>query len=315
MSFTRNAFVMLLLCVVGVGCSNGSSAPSAESAATSNGESATTGGPPVAGISADAAQKAGIETRTAEPARIRTTLKLYGSIKPNAEREQEIRARYPGVVRSVEKRTGDTVKQGETLLSIESSESLQVYTIRAPLSGHVLLRSTNPGEAVDSSMVLMRVADLSSVWAEFAVFARDLTHVRRDMQVVFRGADADEAAESKISYVARAGHADSQSVVARAVAENKDGRWVPGQFISGDVVTDDVQVVVAVVPTAIQKIKGKPVVFVQTEKGFEPREVQIGRRSAEALEIRGGLSAGERYVAKNSFVVKAEVLKSEAEED
>ena len=315
MSLIRVFLVSLSLCAA-AGCSDGTGAQSAGSPTESKEASAQDGdSPAAAGISAEAAQKAGIELQTAGPARIRTTLQLYGSIKPNAEREQDIRARYPGVVRSVEKRIGDTVKRGEPLLSIESSESLQVYTIRAPLSGQVLLRNANPGDAVDSSTVLLRVADLSSLWAEFAVFARDLAHVRRDMPVSFRGADADETGESKISYIAPAGHADSQSVVARAVVDNKDGRWVPGQFISGDVVTDDVQVPVAVVPAAIQKIKGRPVVFVQTGKGFEPREIEIGRRGAEALEIRSGLAAGEQFVAKNSFVVKAEVLKSEAEAD
>jgi membrane fusion protein, heavy metal efflux system len=315
MSLQRIVLVSLLLCAAS-GCSDGTRAESAGAPADSKEASVESeGSPAAAGISAEAARKAGIEIQTAGPAQIRTTLQLYGSIKPNAEREQEVRARYPGIVRSVNKRTGDAVKQGESLLSIESSESLQVYTIRAPLSGQVLLRNANPGDAVDGTMVLMRVADLSSLWAEFAVFARDLAHVRRDMRVSFRGADADEAGESKISYVAPAGHADSQSVVARAVVENKDGRWVPGQFISGDVVTNDVQVAVAVAPAAIQKIKGQTVVFVQTAQGFEPRDVEIGRRGAEALEIRSGLAAGEQFVAKNSFVVKAEVLKSEAEED
>ena len=145
-------------------------------------ESATKpGAPATAPISAEAAQKAGIEIATAGPARIRTTLVLYGSIKPNAEREQDVRARYPGVVRSVDKRTGDAVKQGDVLLTVESSESLQVYSIRAPLTGQVLARSVNPGDAVDSSTVLMKVADLSTLWAEFAVFARDLGHVRPGM--------------------------------------------------------------------------------------------------------------------------------------
>jgi cobalt-zinc-cadmium efflux system membrane fusion protein len=168
---------------------------------------------------------------------------------------------------------------------------------------------------VDASRVLMKVADLSSVWGEFAVFARDLAHVRRGMRLSFRGAGADETGESSISYVAPAGHADSQSVVARAVVENRDGRWVPGQFISGDVVTAEAQVPVAVAPSAVQKIKGRPVVFVQTSESFEARAVEIGRHDEAAVEITSGLEAGERVVAKNSFVVKAEVLKSEAEED
>jgi cobalt-zinc-cadmium efflux system membrane fusion protein len=303
------AVAFLVLGVVG-GCSSKKS--DGGDAAISEQPSAEGGG---ARISAQAAERAGIEVSAAAPGRIRETLTLYGSIKPNAEQERDIRARYPGVIRSVHKSAGDSVNKGDVLLTVESNESLQVYSVVSPLGGQVLERSANPGDAVDASMVLMKVADLSSVWAEFALFARDLAHVRRGMRVSFRGADADETGESNISYVAPAGHADSQSVVARAIVENRDGRWVPGQFISGDVVTADVQVAVAVAPGAIQKIKGRPVVFVQMSEGFEARAVEIGRHDEAAVEIMSGLAAGEHVVAKNSFVVKAEVLKSEAEED
>lgn len=268
-----------------------------------------------AAISPEAAERAGIGIAQAGPARIRETLTLYGSIRSNAERELEIRARYPGVVRSVAKRAGDAVSKGDELLSVESNESLQIYPIRSPLSGQVLDRRTNPGDAVDSSTVLMRVADFSSVWAEFAIFARDLGHVRPGMRVLFRGADAQDNGEAVVTYVAPAGHADSQSVVARATVDNRAGRWVPGQFITGDIVIAEAQVPVAVKPTALQDLGGKTMVFVENGKGFTARPVQVGKRSADAVEIAHGLAAGERYAAQNSYLIKADLMKAEAEED
>lgn len=310
-------FLVGLLVFSLAGCSGGatdSKAAAAEKDPKAE-EAAPAGGAVAAAIGPDAAKKAGIELATAGPARIRTTLSLYGSIRQNTEREQDIRARYPGVVRSVAKRTGDTVKEGEVLLTVESSESLQVYSIRAPLSGQVLVRSTNPGDAVDSSTVLMKVADLSSVWAEFAVFARDLSHVRPGMTVLFRGPDADQSGEAKLTYVAPAGRGDSQSVVARAVVDNRDGRWVIGQFVTGDIVTADVQVPVAVEPAALQELNEKTNVFIQTDRGFEPRTVKVGRRSRDFVEITEGVEAGASYAAKNSYLIKADLLKGEAEED
>lgn len=305
------------LSVLLAACSGGEATSTAEKSVTSETAASTAKPGPLASapISAQAAQKAGIEIATAAPARIRTILVLYGSIKPNAEHEQDVRARYPGVVRSVGKRTGDTVKQGEVLMTVESSESLQVYSIRAPLTGQVLARSVNPGDAVDSSTVLMKVANLSTLWAEFAVFARDLGHVRPGMTVLFRGPDDAESGEAKLNYVAPAGHADSQSVVARAVVDNRKGTWVAGQFLTGDIVTADVQAPVTVQPSALQEFEDKTMVFVQTGAGFEPRPVQVGRRSRDAVEIVQGLEAGVRYAAKNSYLIKADLLKGEAEED
>ncbi len=159
------------------GCAKQSS--SAAGTAQPEKKVATAGG----AISPAAASAAGIEVVQAGPARIRTALTLYGTIRPNAEREQEIRARYPGVVRSVAKRAGDSVKQGEELLTVESNESLQTYPIRSQYTGRLLERRTNPGDAVDGSAVLMRVADLSTVWIEFSVFARDLDYVRPGMTI------------------------------------------------------------------------------------------------------------------------------------
>jgi cobalt-zinc-cadmium efflux system membrane fusion protein len=43
--------------------------------------------------------------------------------------------------------------------------------------------------------------------------------------------------------------------------------------------------------------------------------VELGDSDPKFVEIRAGLSAGERYVAENSFVVKAEMGKGEAEHD
>jgi membrane fusion protein, heavy metal efflux system len=293
---------LLLMAVLVSGCAKHESpAPKAE----------TQGG----AISPEAASAAGIEIATAGPARIRTTLTLYGTIRPNAEREQVIRARYPGVVRSVAKRAGDSVKQGEELVTIESNESLQTYPIKSQFTGRLLDRRTNPGDAVDSSAVLMRVADLSTVWTEFSVFARDLDHVRPGLTILIQSEDEDAHAESRINYVAAAGETDSQSVVARAVIDNKDGHWVSGQFVTGEVIVSDAQVPIAVVPTALQELQGKPVVFVQAGQKFEPHQVELGRRSRESVEILKGLNAGDHYAARNSYLIKADLLKAEAEED
>lgn len=302
-------YAAVALCAALIACSGkpepAAPSPKAEAAATS----------PTLALTPENAKIAGVETAVAGPADIRQTLTLYGSIRPNAERQQEVRARYPGVVRTVAKRPGDAVALGELLLSIESNDSLEPYAIRSPISGTVLNRSVNPGQSVGTDTPLLTVADLSSVWAEFAVFANDLNRVRAGQAVATRAGEGAVEAQTRIAYVAPAGDSATRSVVARAVIDNRDGRWVAGQFVTGDVVIEAAQVPVAVVPAALQQVKDQPTVFVATATGFEARTVAVGRRGAEVVEIVKGLSAGERYVAKNSFVVKAEVLKGEAEED
>ena len=64
---------------------------------------------------------------------------------------------------------------------------------------------------------------------------------------------------------------------------------------------------------AVQEIGGESVVFVRTPDGFAKREVVLGRGDREGVEVVFGLDEGERYAAANTFVLKAELGKSEAE--
>jgi cobalt-zinc-cadmium efflux system membrane fusion protein len=183
------------------------------------------------------------------------------------------------------------------------------------MNGTVLERNVNPGENVDASMALFRIADLSTVWAEFTVFSRDLARIRPGLPIAIRTGDADLTVATTLSYVAATGHADTQSVMARAQVANTNNRWIAGQFVTGEVVTSEVKARVAVAASAIQVIKNAPRVFVQTNKGFEPRVVKLGQHDRESVEILDGVNAGDRYAGKNSYLIKADLLKSEADDE
>src|SRR3546814_2702560 len=79
-------------------------------------------GPEAIKLSPEQLRSAGIDFSVAGPAQIRETLSLYGAIVPNAERVRDIAARYPGVIRSVDRSIGDTVRQGQVLATVERSE-------------------------------------------------------------------------------------------------------------------------------------------------------------------------------------------------
>jgi cobalt-zinc-cadmium efflux system membrane fusion protein len=59
----------------------------------------------------------------------------------------------------------------------------------------------------------------------------------------------------------------------------------------------------------------RTVVFAATGEGFRHRPVETGRSDNEATEIVGGLEPGDWYVVGNSFILKAELGKGEAEHE
>lgn len=254
---------------------------------------------------------AGIGLASAGPAEIRESLPLYGVIAPNAERVREVAARFPGVIHTVAKSVGDSVKQGETLATVESNESLQTYKVTAPLAGVVTARNANPGEQTGEKS-LFTVADLSSVWVELSLFPRDVQKVRVGQVVHVKGSDANLTAEGKVVYVAPFGSSSNQTLSARVLLDNQQRKWPPGLYVTAEVVLGTTPVPLAISSQALQTIEEQNVVFVKSEAGFEPRPVRLGRSDGESTEVLAGLNAGDPYATRNSFVLKAELGKGEA---
>jgi len=256
-------------------------------------------------------QSANIGLAQAGPADVREHLPLYGVITPNAERVREVAARFPGVIRSVTKRVGDPVRQGETLATVESNESMQTYKVVAPLNGVVTARNANPGEQAGDK-ALFTVADLSTVWVEMSVFPRDIAKVRVGQSVLVRSADTGLSAAGKVVYVAPFGSSSNQTLSARVLLDNAERKWPPGLYVTAEVTLTSAPVPLAVSSNALQTLEERPVVFVKGEEGFEPRNVQLGRSDGEVTEVVAGLSPGETYATRNSFILKAELGKGEA---
>lgn len=255
---------------------------------------------------------AGIEMEKASPGVLHDSLLLNGILQPNQETLVQVTPRFPGVVREVHKRIGDLVKKGDLLAKIESNQSLTVYDLVAPLSGTVIDRQVALGEHVGEQKPAFTIADLSSAWVDFSIYRRDLNRVRLGDTVLIDVEDGGKNIEAKISYIAPVGNSDTQSALARAVISNEDNRLRPGLFVTGRVLLTARSVNIVVKTSALQTVENRTVVFVRVGEKFEARDVEIGDRDSEHVEITFGLLEGDFYAAKNSFVVKAELGKGAA---
>lgn len=265
-------------------------------------------------LTPEARKAAGLVVAPAGPATLVETVPLYGLIKPNAERMRSVTARFPGVVRSVSVKVGDAVRQGQSLASVESNESLQVYSVPSPLGGIVTERFTNPGEQAESSP-LFTVADLSTVWVELSLFPRDRGRVQVGQNVRVQATEGGLAADGKVVFVSPLSSSATQSLTARVLVDNASGLWTPGLYVRGEVAFAETSAPLAVPVAALQELGGGTSVFVDGADGLEARVVKTGRNDGRHVEILEGISAGEPVVGEGSFVLKAELGKGEAEHD
>jgi multidrug efflux pump subunit AcrA (membrane-fusion protein) len=260
-------------------------------------------------------EAAGIELAKASAAMLRNSLLLNGIVQPNQESLVQVTPRFPGIVREVRTRIGDRVQKGDVLAIVESNQSLTSYELKAALGGTVIDRQTTLGEYVSEQKPAFVIADLSTVWVDFSVYRRDLGRVSVGDQVLIDPADGKPVIEAKISYLSPVGSSDTQSAVARAVVPNSEQRLRPGLFITGRLTLSAKLVPIAVKASALQTVENRTVVFVRSGDKFEARDVELGERDPEFVEITFGVLEGDVYAAKNSFIVKAELAKGGADND
>lgn len=259
------------------------------------------------------AASAGIITKPARAGAISDQLKLYGRIVADAERLRSVTARFPGPVRSVAVRVGDSVTAGQALASIESNESLQTYTVTAPIAGTVIARNVNAGEEAGREP-LFEIADYGSVWAELAVFPRDRSRLSAGQQVSVIAADSTQRGSGTLRNFAPPA-AGSAALGARVALDNRERQWTPGQFVEGEVSIAQRKVALVVPLSALQRFRDWDVVFVQDGEFFQAIPLELGSRDSENVEVLSGLAAGAQVVTVNSYLVKADIEKSGASHD
>ncbi len=196
--------------------------------------------------------------------------------------------------------------------------TLREYQIRSLIGGRVVERKVDVGSLVGSQgdpTDLYTIADLSSVWAELAVPTADLRAIEEGQAVVITsGGDSGKQGDGRIIFISPLVNLDTRSARVIAEIDNKAMIWRPGVTLTAGIVTGKEPVEVRVPRAAVQTIGGEQVVFVRTKSGFQSRVVTAGRSDAQHIEITSGLSAGEEIAVKNTFLLKAELAKAEAEE-
>jgi len=255
---------------------------------------------------------AGILVDTAGPHAIKLVLDLPGEVTPNADRLAHIVPRFPGIAREVKKGLGDAVQNGEVLAIVESNESLSPYEVRSLISGTVIEKHITLGEFVQDDADVFVVADLSTVWVNVTVYARDLARVRKGQRVDLSVVGGGPRGSGVIDYIGAVLGEATRAAVARVAVSNPSREWRPGMFVTASVVLEEFAAAVAVPDSALQRLEDEDVVFVVEHGAFEARPVVVSRTDGKWTEILSGLSPGERYVVRGGFLLKSELKKSEA---
>jgi len=196
-----------------------------------------------------------------------------------------------------------------------NSKKLARFEIRSPIDGIVTNKQIRQGQVLSETESLYEISDLSTVWVEMTIYAKDINTVKVGQKVLINATSFAADTTGVISYVSALVGAQSRTAMARVVIDNKLGPWLPGLPVDINLTADEVNVPLAVSLEGIQTLRDWTVVFGRYGEYFEARPLVLGRRDNSYVEVLEGIQAGEKYAAGNSFLIKADIGKAGATHD
>ena len=194
-------------------------------------------------------------------------------------------------------------------LSFEDDKRFTRYEIRAPFAGTIIYKHITQGEVLKEDSEAFIVADLRSVWVLLTAYQKDLPFLRIGQAVHIQGSQGGPSTTGTLDYISPIINETLRTATVRIVLPNPDGRWRPGSFVTATIDVEGIDVPLLVPRSAIQMLEDHPVVFVETDEGFAPQPVQVGRANPTHAEIVAGLEPGQPFVSRGAFVLKAQLEK------
>jgi Cu(I)/Ag(I) efflux system membrane fusion protein len=187
-------------------------------------------------------------------------------------------------------------------------EVRRTVTFRSPVSGIVTERKALQGMRFMPGEALYQVVDLSAVWVIAEVFEQDLGLVRQGaMAKVAINAYPDRSFSGRATYVYPNLTPETRTIPVRIELSNPGGVLKPGMYASVELSGGGRAKAITVPHSAVIDSGVRQIVLVQTGEGrFAPRDVKLGMRGEEYVEVLEGVKEGEAVVTAANFLIDAE---------
>jgi cobalt-zinc-cadmium efflux system membrane fusion protein len=189
------------------------------------------------------------------------------------------------------------------------------FPLTAPFEGTVIEKHIVLGELIKPEDKPYTIADLSHLWIQLDVYEKDLNWVNTGKEVSIKvDAYPDARFKGTVTYISDILDESTRTAKARVELKNSDYKLKPGMFATAEISAPSMETsdVVSIPVSAIQQIRSKPSVFVvEDENAFELRELELGKRAGDYVQVVDGVEPGETVVTTGGFYLKSLILKEE----
>jgi RND family efflux transporter MFP subunit len=202
-------------------------------------------------------------------------------------------SRYQDAVEEIRNRQGLLAqRRSELALARQQLADTVVYS---PMDGVVQEKRTSPGEYLAAGAPVVDVVRIDPLRLRVDVPERESHNIRTGQSV---RVTVEGDPNSYLGYIKRLSPTISEQnrVLAVEADVRNNGRLRPGAFVKAEIVTNQTNTAVTVPPNAIVTFAGIEKVILLENGLTAEKTVVTGRRGADWVEIKSGLSVGQVVV-------------------
>jgi len=188
-------------------------------------------------------------------------------------------------------------KKAPVLTSFYSSES-----------GYITTLESHEGDYVSEGGTIVRLANLSSLWAEAQVYTSQLSEVDRNGTATVQLPDMGKEVKGRIQFVNPEINPDTRINLVRVSIPNPGNQLKPG--MPAYVVLKNRQRSSLTLPIdAVIRNEKMNMVWIEIDKNtFKSVMVETGLESGDRIEIKSGLKEGDVVVTSGAYLLNSEYI-------
>jgi Cu(I)/Ag(I) efflux system membrane fusion protein len=192
---------------------------------------------------------------------------------------------------------------------VTTKKTIPVTTFYSNTSGYITMLELKEGDYTMEGSTVMRLADLSIVWAEAQVYSSQLSQIDRSGIAEVQIPDMPgKKISGKIEFVNPEINPDTRINLVRVSIPNPGNQLKPGMSAYVFLKSRQHSMLSLPIDAVLRDGKGATV-WIQTAKNtYESRMVVAGMETGERIEIKSGLKAGDIIVTSGAYLINSEYI-------
>ena len=179
-------------------------------------------------------------------------------------------------------------------------------SVRAPFSGKIGLRSISPGTYITPTLLVAKLVNIGRLKITFSIPEKYASQVKMNSYLTFKVAGSTESYTAIVYAIEPGVEMATRTLTVRAIADNKDGKLLPGTFANVELPLDIIKDAIVVPTEAIIPVQNGKKVFISDKGMAKEVMVETATRTDASILVLSGLKAGDTVITSGVMSLKNE---------